>query len=90
MNETASNKSNTINPKNTNAWKSLESLFNQFENFDLKASFANEADRADKYSTQFEDQFLLDYSKKLWVRIVLKALSRWVYPPSTKRNCPVV
>lgn len=53
-----------INPTETQAWKKLEEMYFEFEDTHMKELFANNADRFQKYSLQFED-ILLDYSKNI-------------------------
>lgn len=53
-----------INPTETQAWKKLEEMYFEFEDTHMKELFANDADRFQKYSLQFED-ILLDYSKNI-------------------------
>ncbi len=54
----------TINPTQTNAWKELEKYFATFKGTQMKALFATDAKRAEKYSLQFEDIFV-DFSKNI-------------------------
>lgn len=54
----------TINPTQTNAWKELEKYFATFKGTQMKDMFAKDANRAAKYSLQFEDIFV-DFSKNI-------------------------
>ncbi|MBR6310321.1 MAG: glucose-6-phosphate isomerase [Paludibacteraceae bacterium] len=54
----------TVNPTQTSAWKELEKYFATFKGTQMKALFAKDANRAEKYSLQFEDIFV-DFSKNI-------------------------
>lgn len=54
----------TINPTNTNAWKSLEQHFPLFDSVKVKNLFETEENRFEEFSLQFED-ILFDYSKNI-------------------------
>ncbi|MDP5254312.1 MULTISPECIES: glucose-6-phosphate isomerase [unclassified Vibrio] len=54
-----------INPTQTNAWQALTDHFASAKDFDLKTLFADDAQRFDKFSTRFNSDFLVDYSKNL-------------------------
>lgn len=54
----------TINPTQTSAWKELEKYFATFNGTQMKDMFAKDANRAAKYSLQFEDIFV-DFSKNI-------------------------
>ena len=49
-------------PTQTQAWKKLTQHYNTSKNFHLKELFATDKDRADKFSTKWND-FLFDFSK---------------------------
>jgi glucose-6-phosphate isomerase len=51
-----------INPTETNAWKKLETYYNEFNGKHIKELFENDPTRFQKYSLKFED-FLVDFSK---------------------------
>lgn len=51
-----------INPTTTNAWKKLEEHFKNIEDVHMKNLFANNHNRAEKFTIQWED-FYIDYSK---------------------------
>ena len=51
-----------INPTTTNAWKKLTSHFSETEAAQIKSLFAIDANRAKKFSLQWND-FFLDFSK---------------------------
>ncbi|SDR96038.1 glucose-6-phosphate isomerase [Christiangramia echinicola] len=51
-----------INPTKTKAWKELEDHFKQIENEHMKDMFANDDDRAEKFTLKWED-FYVDLSK---------------------------
>lgn len=51
-----------INPTQTKAWQALGKHFNDIKNEHLKTLFANDANRADKFTIAWDD-FYVDYSK---------------------------
>jgi len=51
------------NPTKTQAWKALEQHFAQQGDMQLKDLFAQDAERFNKFSVNFNDEILLDYSK---------------------------
>jgi glucose-6-phosphate isomerase len=51
-----------INPTTTNAWKKLEEHFKNIEDVHMKNLFADNHNRAEKFTIQWED-FYIDYSK---------------------------
>lgn len=53
---------NKQNPTQTNAWKALASHYQEIKDVEMKALFAAQGDRFEKYSMQLED-VLIDYSK---------------------------
>ena len=53
-----------INPMTTQAWNRLEEYHFEFEGKHIKELFANDANRFDKYSLNFED-ILVDFSKNI-------------------------
>jgi len=63
----------TVNPTQTSAWKELEKYFATFKGTQMKALFAKDANRAEKYSLQFEDIFV-DFSKNIIDEIVIPLL----------------
>ena len=50
------------NPTSTKAWQKLRNHFYDMQNNSIKEMFANDSQRAEKYSIQWND-FLVDYSK---------------------------
>ncbi|MEI8045865.1 MAG: glucose-6-phosphate isomerase [Bacteroidota bacterium] len=54
----------TVNPTATKAWKELEEYFKTFKGTQMKALFADDARRFEKYSVKFED-VLVDFSKNI-------------------------
>ncbi|MEH0667147.1 glucose-6-phosphate isomerase [Vibrio scophthalmi] len=64
----------TINPTQTSAWKALTAHFESAQDMDLKALFAQDPARFDKFSTRFGDDMLVDYSKNLINEETLKHL----------------
>ena len=56
---------NTINPMQTEAWKALTAHFESAQDMDLKALFAADGTRFDKFSASFGHDILVDYSKNL-------------------------
>ncbi|EDP57944.1 glucose-6-phosphate isomerase [Vibrio sp. AND4] len=63
-----------IDPTQTQAWKALTAHFESAQDMDLKALFAQDAARFDKYSTRFGSDILVDYSKNLINEETLKHL----------------
>ncbi|MBV7298941.1 glucose-6-phosphate isomerase [Enterovibrio paralichthyis] len=55
----------SINPTQTAAWKALTAHFEDAQDLTLTSLFANDENRFDKFSVQFGDDILLDYSKNL-------------------------
>lgn len=54
-----------INPTQTQAWKALTAHFESAQDMDLKALFAEDSQRFEKFSTSFGSDILVDYSKNL-------------------------
>ncbi|MDC5703973.1 glucose-6-phosphate isomerase [Vibrio europaeus] len=54
-----------INPTQTQAWNALTAHFESAQDMDLKALFAQDSARFDKFSTRFGNDILIDYSKNL-------------------------
>ncbi|WP_406685516.1 glucose-6-phosphate isomerase [Seonamhaeicola sp. MEBiC1930] len=52
----------TINPTATNSWKKLQEHYNKISNLHMKDLFAQDSDRANKYTIKWDD-FYVDYSK---------------------------
>ncbi|QIA64341.1 glucose-6-phosphate isomerase [Vibrio astriarenae] len=63
-----------INPTQTQAWNALTAHFEAAQDMDLKALFAEDSARFDKFSTRFGSDFLVDYSKNLINEETLKHL----------------
>ncbi|WP_367988030.1 glucose-6-phosphate isomerase [Vibrio sp. NTOU-M3] len=63
-----------INPTQTPAWNALTAHFESAQDMDLKALFAQDATRFDKFSARFGDDILVDYSKNLINEETLKHL----------------
>ncbi|KXF80233.1 glucose-6-phosphate isomerase [Enterovibrio coralii] len=55
----------SINPTQTAAWKALTAHFEDAQDLTLTSLFANDPNRFDKFSVQFGNDILLDYSKNL-------------------------
>jgi len=53
-----------INPEKTNAWNELQKHYETMQLASMKEMFAEDSDRFNKFSLQFEDM-LLDYSKNI-------------------------
>ncbi|MBY5948484.1 glucose-6-phosphate isomerase [Photobacterium rosenbergii] len=54
-----------INPTHTEAWKALTAHFEDAQDLQLSELFANDGERFNKFSANFGDDILLDYSKNL-------------------------
>lgn len=54
-----------INPTTTQAWKALQAHFEVQKEVKLSELFAADADRFNRFSVEFNEQILLDYSKNL-------------------------
>ena len=54
-----------INPTHTEAWKALTAHFEDAQDLQLSELFANDSERFNKFSANFGDDILLDYSKNL-------------------------
>ncbi|MGF1779159.1 glucose-6-phosphate isomerase [Vibrio nomapromontoriensis] len=54
-----------INPTQTDAWKALTAHFESAQDMDMAALFAQDAERFNKFSTNFGSDILVDYSKNL-------------------------
>lgn len=52
----------TINPTTTQAWKKLQDHFNSVSDLHMKDLFAQDAERADKFTIKWDD-FYVDFSK---------------------------
>jgi len=52
-----------IDPINTTAWLQLKEHFNQIGKVHMKDLFFHDANRFDKFSVNFEDQIIVDFSK---------------------------
>ncbi|EKT53142.1 glucose-6-phosphate isomerase [Providencia sneebia] len=52
-----------INPSQTAAWRALEQHFAQMKDVHMRDLFKQDKDRFSKFSTTFDDQILVDYSK---------------------------
>ncbi|MBU1244149.1 glucose-6-phosphate isomerase, partial [Myxococcota bacterium] len=63
-----------INPTTTEAWKTLTSLYKKHKDLQLREVFAADPGRYERYSRQFADTFLLDFSKNLINDEILAAL----------------
>lgn len=55
---------NTINPTETNAWKKLETHYNEMQNASMQELFQLDATRTEKFNLKWND-FLMDYSKNI-------------------------
>lgn len=65
---------NRQNPTTTNAWKKLTAHFATMENQHMRTFFAENPNRFEAFSTQFED-ILLDYSKNIITAETLELLT---------------
>ncbi|MGR5066341.1 glucose-6-phosphate isomerase [Photobacterium sp. DNB22_13_2] len=54
-----------INPTHTEAWKALTAHFEDAQDLQLSELFASDSERFNKFSANFGDDILLDYSKNL-------------------------
>ena len=54
----------SVNPTSTESWKELEAYFKAFKGTQMKALFARDPERFEKYSLKFED-ILVDFSKNI-------------------------
>ncbi|MFG6686848.1 glucose-6-phosphate isomerase [Mariniflexile sp. HNIBRBA6329] len=63
----------TINPTTTNAWKKLQEHFNKVSNNHMKDLFAQDKDRANKFTINWDD-FYVDFSKNRITEETLKYL----------------
>ncbi|UAB70637.1 glucose-6-phosphate isomerase [Vibrio sp. SCSIO 43132] len=63
-----------IDPTKTQAWNALTAHFESAQDMDLKALFAEDAQRFEKLSTRFGSDILVDYSKNLINEETLKQL----------------
>ncbi|MDV5172071.1 glucose-6-phosphate isomerase [Photobacterium rosenbergii] len=54
-----------INPTQTEAWKALTAHFEDAQDLQLSELFANDSERFNKFSANFGDDILLDFSKNL-------------------------
>ena len=52
----------SINPTTTNSWKKLEEHFNDVKDVQMKSLFAEDKDRANKFTIKWDD-FYVDFSK---------------------------
>ena len=55
---------NTINPTETNAWKKLETHYNEMQKASMQELFQLDATRTEKFNLKWND-FLIDYSKNI-------------------------
>ena len=63
-----------IQPTQTAAWATLQDLFDQHADMQISELFAEDATRFDTFSRQFNDDFLLDFSKNLITEEILASL----------------
>ncbi len=54
-----------VNPTKTAAWEKLITKFNEESGMELKELFAKDADRFNKFSRKFGEDFLVDFSKNM-------------------------
>ncbi|MBS9431688.1 glucose-6-phosphate isomerase [Photorhabdus hainanensis] len=62
-----------INPSQTSAWKALEQHFAQIKDIHIRELFEQDPNRFAKFSTTFDDQILVDFSKN---RITTETLEK--------------
>ncbi|HIP75840.1 MAG TPA: glucose-6-phosphate isomerase, partial [Psychromonas hadalis] len=63
-----------INPTQTAAWSELQSLFNQHSEMQMSELFANNSARFSDFSRQFNNDFLIDFSKNLITEEIFEKL----------------
>jgi len=63
-----------IQPTKTAAWTKLQDLFDEHIDMQISALFAEDSTRFDTFSRQFNDDFLLDFSKNLITEEILASL----------------
>ena len=63
-----------IQPTQTASWATLQSLFNDHEDMKISELFAADSNRFDTFSRQFNEDFLLDFSKNLITEEILASL----------------
>ncbi|TEW52000.1 glucose-6-phosphate isomerase [Psychromonas algicola] len=63
-----------IQPTKTAAWTKLQDLFDEHIDMQISELFAEDATRFDTFSRQFNDDFLLDFSKNLITEEILASL----------------
>ena len=63
----------SINPTQTESWKKLEAHFEEMKQIEMKDLFAEDGNRFEKFSTQFND-ILIDYSKNIITEETLSLL----------------
>jgi glucose-6-phosphate isomerase len=63
-----------IQPTQTTAWATLQTLFNDHADMQISELFAADANRFDTFSRQFNEDFLLDFSKNLITEEILASL----------------
>lgn len=54
---------NNVDPTKTDAWQELKSHFEQMKDRTIQSLFAEDNDRASKFTLTFNDQIFVDYSK---------------------------
>ncbi len=64
------------NPTQTAAWKSLEQHFKEMEKVQISQLFADDPQRFSRFSLQFEQQILLDFSKNRITQDTLNQLQQ--------------
>ncbi|CAD6513071.1 glucose-6-phosphate isomerase [Candidatus Profftia tarda] len=63
-----------INPTKTSAWSSLQQHFTAMKDVHMRDLFSQDPDRFSKFSFNFEDQMLVDFSKNLITTETLEKL----------------
>ncbi|MCK5818020.1 MAG: glucose-6-phosphate isomerase [Psychromonas sp.] len=63
-----------INPTQTQAWSELQLLFDKNADMQMVDLFAQNSNRFKEYSRQFNDDFLVDFSKNLITNDIFKSL----------------
>lgn len=66
---------NNMNPTMTQAWQALDSHFSEIKNIDIKKLFADDPQRFDTFSRQFNNDIFCDFSKNIITRCTLKKLT---------------
>lgn len=66
---------NNMNPTMTQAWQALDSHFSEIKDIDIKQLFADDPQRFDTFTRQFNNDILCDFSKNIITQDTLKKLT---------------